>query len=173
MFEKPVTPTNSSSEELLDARKKFEAEKLTRRSALKKFGITSGMALFGMFAADDLARMVIKKMEEHEATRQIAETVAHEFKNAGIAFADSSSWPDCRQDTFPACWKCCDDYATNQSALEHNMHQCSVQGHTFGYCSKLYDYDKQSQKISDAQTTCNNLSPVPCLCNCIQQVTIT
>lgn len=49
------------------------------------------MAVFGMFAADDLARMVIKKMEETEATRQIAETVAHEFKNAGIAFADSSS----------------------------------------------------------------------------------
>ena len=47
--------------------------------------------MFGMFAADDLARMVIKKMEETEATRQIAETVAHEFKNAGIAFADSSS----------------------------------------------------------------------------------
>ena len=87
MFESPVTPSSSSSEELLDARKKFEAEKLTRRAALRKFGITSGMAIFGMFAADDLARMVIKKMEQNEATRQIAETVAHEFKNSGIAFA--------------------------------------------------------------------------------------
>ena len=44
-----------------------------------------------MFAADDLARLVIKKMEQHEETRQIAETVAHEFKNAGVAFADSSN----------------------------------------------------------------------------------
>lgn len=95
MFEEPVAPLNSSSEDLLDARKKFEAEKLTRRSALRKFGITSGMAVFGMFAADDLARLVIGKMEEHKATRQIAETVAHEFKNSGIAFADSSSSGPC------------------------------------------------------------------------------
>ena len=47
------------------------------------------MTVFGMFAADDLARMVIKKMEETEATRQIAETVAHEFKNAGIAYSSN------------------------------------------------------------------------------------
>ena len=66
-----------------------------RRAALRKIGITSSMTVFGMFAADDLARMVIKKMEETEATRQIAETVAHEFKNAGIAFAYSSSVAGC------------------------------------------------------------------------------
>ena len=107
MFEKPVTPANSSSEDLLDARKKFEAEKLTRRSALKKFGITTGMSVFGMFAADDLARLVIKKMEQHEETRQIAETVAYEFKNAGVAFADSSIASDpCSGSTQQDCSSC-------------------------------------------------------------------
>jgi len=106
MFETPITPS-ITTEALLDARKKFEAEKLTRRAALKKFGITIGMAVFGMFAADDLARMVIKKMEETEATRQIAETVAHEFKNAGIAFADSST--TCGSD----CSTCVQNIRTN------------------------------------------------------------
>lgn len=117
MFENPITPS-VTTEELLDARKKFEAEKLTRRAALKKFGITTGMAVFGMFAADDLARMVIKKMEETEATRQIAETVAHEFKNAGIAFADDSSLPPCDSKNFPHNWNCCNVF--NQ-ALSDDM----------------------------------------------------
>ncbi len=77
----------STPEEISASLAQFEAEKMTRRRALKKFGITTGMAVFGMFAADDLARMVIKKMEEHKETRQIAEVVAQEFKNSGIAFA--------------------------------------------------------------------------------------
>ncbi len=78
----------STPEEISEALAQFEAEKLTRRRALKKFGITTGMAVFGMFAADDLARMVIKKMEEHKETQQIAEVVAQEFGNSGIAFAN-------------------------------------------------------------------------------------
>lgn len=54
-------------------------------------GYTSGIALFSMFAVDDLARMAIKQMEQHKETRQIAETVAREFKNAGIALANPNS----------------------------------------------------------------------------------
>lgn len=70
---------------------KVEQERLTRRSALRKMGYTSGIALFSMFAVDDLARMAIKKMEQHKETRQIAETIATEFKDAGIAFANPNS----------------------------------------------------------------------------------
>ena len=109
MFETPVTPS-ASSEDLLEARQKFEREKLTRRAALKKFGITTGMSVFCMFGADDLARIVIKKMEEHEQTRQIAETVAHEFKNAGIAFADSSSDPCSNSTSTVNCEGCNDSH---------------------------------------------------------------
>ncbi len=77
----------STPEEISAAVAEFNAEKLPRRRALKKFGITTGMTVFGMFAADDLARLVIKKMEEHKETRQIAETVAQEFQDSGIAYA--------------------------------------------------------------------------------------
>jgi len=65
-----------------------EQERLTRRAALRKMGYTSGIALFSMFAVDDLARMAIQKMEQHKETKQIAETVAKEFKNSGIAMAN-------------------------------------------------------------------------------------
>jgi len=80
------------------AREKFEQERLTRRAALRKIGITSGMALFGMFAVDDLARIAIKKLEEHKETLAIGETVAREFKDSGIVFAGAiggSSRPPC------------------------------------------------------------------------------
>jgi len=45
------------------------------------------MALFGMFAVDDLARLAIKKMEQHKETHEIGETVAKEFKSTGVVFA--------------------------------------------------------------------------------------
>jgi len=82
-----ITPP-SEAEDLEEARRKFEAEKMTRRAALRKLGITSGMAFFSLFAVDDLARVAIKQMRQNEATHDIAETVAREFQNAGIAFAD-------------------------------------------------------------------------------------
>ncbi len=73
------------------AREKFEEARLSRRAALRKMGLTTGMAFFGLFAVDDLARIAIKQMEQHKETRQVAETVAKEFKTAGIAFADAGS----------------------------------------------------------------------------------
>lgn len=83
------------------AREKFEQARLSRRAALRKIGITSGMALFGMFAVDDLARVAIKKMEQHKETRQIAETVAKEFKTSGIVFADTVSCTECNTTCTP------------------------------------------------------------------------
>ncbi len=69
------------------AREKFEQGRLSRRAALRKIGMTSGMAFFGLFAVDDLARMAIRQMEQHKETRQIAETVAKELKDSSIAVA--------------------------------------------------------------------------------------
>ena len=73
----------------------FERERLTRRAALRKIGMTTGMALFSLFAVNDLARLAIKRMEEHKETRLIAETVAKEFKDSGIAYAGGPSWLGC------------------------------------------------------------------------------
>ena len=85
----PATPQTETKLE------QFERERLTRRTALKKLGMTTGMTLFSLFAVDDLARLAIKRMEEHKETRMIAETVAKEFKDSGIAFAGGPSWLGC------------------------------------------------------------------------------
>lgn len=160
-------PSTATPEELAAAREQFEAEKLTRRSALRKFGITSGMAVFGMFASDDLARMVIQKMEEHKETRQIAETVAYEFKNSGIAFADSSNQPACGYYNFPGCWNCCHAYNVKMNALNANMDNCRQQGHTYDYCNNLYNWSTNTDKYGNDLNTCSdNCSEAPCMCSC-------
>ena len=87
----PDTSAPESQPDTETAREKFEQARLSRRAALRKIGMTSGMAFFGLFAVDDLARLAIKKMEQNKETRQVAETVAKEFKTAGIAFADAGS----------------------------------------------------------------------------------
>lgn len=51
-----------SEQELHEARKRFEDGQMTRRAALRKFGITAGAAFFSMFMLDDLARMAARRL---------------------------------------------------------------------------------------------------------------
>jgi len=69
-------------------RERFERERLSRRQALKRFGMTSAMATFALFSVDDLARMVGKAVEQRAADNKVVEQVAKEFQKAGIAMAD-------------------------------------------------------------------------------------
>ncbi len=73
------------------AKEKFERERLSRRQALKKFGMTSAMATLGLFSVDDLARMVGKAMQQRAGDNKVAEQVAKEFQQAGVAFASGPS----------------------------------------------------------------------------------
>ena len=70
------------------AKEKFERERLSRRQALKKLGMTSAMATFALFSVDDLARMVGKAMQQRAGDNRIAGQLAKEFQQAGIALAD-------------------------------------------------------------------------------------
>ena len=67
------------------AKQKFERERMTRRQALKRFGMTSAMATFALFSVDDLARMVGGAMERQARNSKIAAQVAEEFQHSGIA----------------------------------------------------------------------------------------
>ncbi len=121
---------------------KVEQERLTRRAALRKMGYTSGIALFSMFAVDDLARMAIKKMEQHKETRQIAETVAKEFENSGIALANpnysncNGCVPNCvagaYQECIPCTSPCTGSYVSNISCGDsrYTKAQCRDCCHT-------------------------------------------
>ncbi len=85
-----------SSEALLPAEtalERFERERLSRRRALKKLGVTAAMATFAMFSVDDLAHMVGAAMKQQAGDSKIAEQIAREFQSAGIAFAGGPSGP--------------------------------------------------------------------------------
>lgn len=78
-----TAPTEMTTTET--PREKFERERLTRRQALKRFGMTSAMATFALFSVDDLARMVGGAMERQARNSKIAAQVAQEFQHSGIA----------------------------------------------------------------------------------------
>jgi len=83
----PIVEVQVPAETALE---KFERERLTRRQALKKFGVTTAMATFAMFSVDDLARMVGKAMQQRVSDSIVAEQVAKEFQQAGIAMATNA-----------------------------------------------------------------------------------
>lgn len=87
-------------------REQFERERLTRRGLLRRVGITAGASLFSLVAIDDVVRATVTKMRETEALRGVADAVAVEFRNAGVAFAQGSgnSTP-CNVTAIP-CYKC-------------------------------------------------------------------
>ncbi len=66
---------------------KFEREQMSRRAALRKIGYTSAMATLAMFGADDVMRLVGRKMEQRARDSQVAEVVARELSGAGVAMA--------------------------------------------------------------------------------------
>lgn len=91
--------THNDTKSALAKREQLEAEKMTRRAALRKMGLTTGMTLFGMFAIDDLARMTVQRLKQMDLHNEAVNAVAHDFKNVGVAFAKSPkpSRPTCAQ----------------------------------------------------------------------------
>ncbi len=84
-------PENEEQTKPETAKEQFERERLTRRQAMRKFGLTAGMATFAMFSVDDLARIVGKAMQQRAGDNKIAAQIAQEFQQAGIALADVSN----------------------------------------------------------------------------------
>lgn len=97
MPENEIIPINEGLQtaQAETAQEKFERERLTRRQALKKFGMTSAMAAFALFSVDDLAHMVGKAMQQRAGDNKVAAQVAQEFQQAGIAFATTDSTYPC------------------------------------------------------------------------------
>lgn len=99
---------------------KFERERLSRRQALKKFGITTGMAVFAMFSVDDLARMVGKAMQQRAGDNRIANQLAKEFQQAGIAMATTYTGASCaNKDNYDDCVSCCDNACNSQTGCSN------------------------------------------------------
>ena len=155
-----ITPL-SEADALETAHLKFESEKMTRRAALRKLGITSSMAFFSLFAVDDLARVAIKRMRQNEATRDIAETVAREFKDSGIAFATTPVTTPCLvSEIKPGCaggdigtnCACCQTAAATQEAC---VQQACLRCYPNGLSLWPWDFaetQKYNQCLTDGDT---------------------
>jgi hypothetical protein len=85
---------NDRSKPLDSKREQFEKEKLTRRSALRKAGVTSLLSVFSLVAADDVARLVLAKLQDNALTHGIADGLARDFRSAGVALADTTNYCD-------------------------------------------------------------------------------
>ena len=86
----PAIEEFHASADTASLRARLESERMSRRQALRKMGVMSGVAVFALISADDLARLAATKLRENEATRGIGETLAKDLRSAGIAFANTS-----------------------------------------------------------------------------------
>jgi hypothetical protein len=133
MTENEIIPITDVPE---TAKEKFERERLTRRQALKKFGMTSAMAAFALFSVDDLAHMVGKAIEQKAGDSQVATQVAKEFQSAGIALADGPSGSSCQhcanQLHLDNCY-CVDTYSGGGSSPNPTMFQHCNNQTTYNY----------------------------------------
>lgn len=138
---------------------KFEQQRITRRQALKKIGVTSAMATFAMFSVDELARMVGKELKTRAGSNELANRVADEFRSTGIVLADppgggrpggcASGHPTAECCTADAVGTWCDGYH-NQS----DCHKCvnGVYG-SDGFCKDFVTSGLQGNK-SIAYNSC-------------------
>lgn len=143
---------------------KFERERMSRRAALRKIGITSGMAVFALFSVDDLARMVGKAMERRAGDNKIADQIAREFQQAGIARASGPS---------TTCQHCCNQFCYDQAGAiaaycycaSHNGTGCASVYHTMmNNASYSYNqcYTQHCPDNGSAVCICETTPPSGC-----------
>ncbi len=73
-----------SNKRTLEEADDFEQKTMTRRAALKRIGITTGITALTLLKIDDIAHLVGRKLQE----KQICDNLADELSTSGIAFAD-------------------------------------------------------------------------------------
>jgi hypothetical protein len=77
--EKTLTPQEKLAE--------FQAQKMTRRQALGRFGFLAGAAAVAALSVDELTRLAGNEMSRRAAGNKAVEQVAKELQNAGVAEA--------------------------------------------------------------------------------------
>ena len=123
---------NAEQTETMDVQtaQRVEQEKMTRRAALRKLGFGAGFAAFSLLGADDLARIVGKRLERMAGDNKIAEQIAREFQGAGIAMAASPSGGGLTGGSgcgcLPACGcgGCPNSYELHMCGCDNAFNQC-------------------------------------------------
>lgn len=70
---------------------RFERERLTRREVFARFGFRAAAVAVAALTADDLLRKVGEEMGRRAGDSKVANSVAREFRTAGVAFAGGPS----------------------------------------------------------------------------------
>jgi len=65
----------------------IERERLTRRQALRKIGITSTITVAALFTVDDIARLAGEALARISGDNKVANNVAKELTGMGLAYA--------------------------------------------------------------------------------------
>lgn len=89
-------------------------EKLTRRAALRRIGMTGAMTVLGVLSVDELARVAARKLDEHEMTRGLAK----DFKYAGVAMAEGASSMHCEGTDCKKVCRCAYNYYADACGSE-------------------------------------------------------
>jgi hypothetical protein len=124
-----------------DEEQSYHKEVLSRRAALKRIGLTTGIAALALFKVDDLTRLVAKKIQEN----QICNDLANELASSGIAFADCLQ--DCKNGynacTIPyGCPFTCVDDECNPRPSDNPL--CLIWLHNVQPCIDDYNQCKES-----------------------------
>lgn len=133
------------------ARKRFEQERLTRRKALRKLGMVSGIAAVGLLSIDDLARLSASKLKEYKATAEIGDSLAREFHSAGVAFAtgvSSASHPE-PSPPVPPCNSVCDAQYDACISATHAEYEGIWCGPDYVFCPSIQPKLAECEEVKD------------------------
>lgn len=161
-----------------EERAQFEKEKLSRRQALARIGFQAGAAAIAALTADELLRKVGKEMQRRTKDHKVAQQVAKELSNAGVANALAIDVPTgskckCNVTGSGTSWWFCTVCTTNEiEEPEENITPDVVPGKwpalncdktindCEGCCRNQYDtcvdrYKAQGYSDADARSFCN------------------
>jgi hypothetical protein len=125
---------------------KLETEQLSRRQALRKFGIGAGLTAFMAFGVDDFARMVGAALKQRASDNAVANDVANAFLEAGAAWAAGSpSYSACGASNPPGP---CGGLSNCNCCVQTKM--CAL-----NTCSANYTVCLRTQSASACQTQLN------------------
>jgi len=166
MFKKNPQPQSSpaleepaSSTELVSRRAKLEDERMSRRQALRKMGILSGVAVLSLISIDDLARLATQRLADSNAQSNIARSLAKDFRDAGVAFADTH---DVTPSMLAACNASCDSQEASYWATlltKIGKTQDDIKKITDGCKTKPTQNDQDKCFIAGAKTLVNPEDP--------------
>jgi len=92
--EQSVDPVNA-------AQREFEAKRISRRSALRKLGLTFGQVSAGFLLSEPFVHAVAVRLEEHESNRQLTASLLDAIEHSAETLVKAEANLNCPPDPPP------------------------------------------------------------------------